>query len=265
MKRIVIHGAAGRMGKRLVALTLDDEQLTLAGATEAAGSAALGEDAGQLAGAAQANVAITESLPGDLQADALIDFTVPASTRSILSQCVSRKLAMVIGTTGLTDADHAAIDDAAEQIPILQAPNMSLGVNLLFALAGQVAARLGDSYDIEIVEAHHRFKKDAPSGTALGLAEAICNATGKSISDDVVYDRHGDDVERQPGQIGMHALRMGDTVGQHTACFAALGERIELSHTATTRDVFAHGALNAAKWLASQKVGRYTMADVLGL
>ncbi|MFW6033418.1 MAG: 4-hydroxy-tetrahydrodipicolinate reductase, partial [Phycisphaeraceae bacterium] len=143
-------------------------------------------------------------------------------------------------------------------------PNMSLGVNLLFALAGQVAARLGDDYDIEIIEGHHRFKQDAPSGTALGIAEAICDATGKSVDKDVVHGRHGEQP-RQRGEIGMHALRLGDEVGRHTACFATLGEEIQLSHKASTRDIFARGALKAAKWLAGQQPGRYAMKDVLGL
>jgi 4-hydroxy-tetrahydrodipicolinate reductase len=171
---------------------------------------------------------------------------------------------MVVGTTGLQDQDHAAIDRAAAGIAILQAPNMSLGVNLLFKIAGEVAKKLGDDYDIEIVEGHHRFKKDAPSGTAMGLADAILKSTGKS-RDALVYDRHGDEAVRKRGDIGMHALRIGDEVGRHTAYFAALGERLELTHVATNRDTFVHGALRAAKWLAGQKPGRYAIADVLGL
>jgi 4-hydroxy-tetrahydrodipicolinate reductase len=171
---------------------------------------------------------------------------------------------MVIGTTGFQDPDYAAIDRAAEDIAILQAPNMSLGVNVLFKIAGEVARMLGDDYDKEIVEGHHRFKKDAPSGTAMGLAEAILAATNKT-RDALNFDRHGDDCVRQRGEIGMHALRIGDEVGRHTAYFAALGERLELTHVATNRDTFAHGALRAAKWLAGQKPGRYRIADMLGL
>jgi 4-hydroxy-tetrahydrodipicolinate reductase len=156
------------------------------------------------------------------------------------------------------------IDQAAREIAVLQAPNMSLGVAVLNRIAGEVARMLGDEYDIEIVEGHHRFKKDAPSGTAMGLAEAILNATGKA-RDVLLFDRHGDNVPRKRGQIGMHALRMGDEVGRHTAYFAALGERLELTHVATNRDTFVHGALRAAAWLANQKPGRYRIADVLGL
>lgn len=262
MISIAINGAAGRMGRRLVALATEDAELRVAGALD---RTEVGQDAGLLAGVKKLDVPVTPSLVKKV--DAVIDFTVPAGTRAAIETCVKTGSALVIGTTGLTDADHKLIDDAAKQIAILQAPNMSLGVNLLFALAAQVAKRLGDDYDIEITEAHHRFKKDAPSGTALGIAQAICGATGKSITKDVVHGRHGDDVTRRRGQIGMHALRMGDVVGEHTASFATLGERLELTHVATTRDVFARGALRAAKWLAApgRKAGRYGMADVLGL
>jgi 4-hydroxy-tetrahydrodipicolinate reductase len=170
---------------------------------------------------------------------------------------------MVIGTTGLKEKDHAAIDVATENIPILQAPNMSVGVNILLKLAALAAQGLGEDYDVEIVELHHRFKKDAPSGTALALADAILKASGKSRKS-LVYGRHGDDDSRQSGQIGMHSLRLGDEVGRHTIYFAALGERVELGHVATSRDTFALGAMRAAKWLSDRKPGRYFMSDVLG-
>jgi 4-hydroxy-tetrahydrodipicolinate reductase len=262
MTSIAINGAAGRMGRRLVALASEDAGLTLAAAID---RTEIGEDAGLLAGVKTLGVPVTPALTKKV--DALIDFTVPAGTRGAIEACLKTGSALVIGTTGLTAGDHKLIDDAAKAIAVLQAPNMSLGVNLLFALAAQVARRLGDDYDIEITEAHHRFKKDAPSGTALGIAQAICEATGKDIIKDVVHGRHGDDVTRKRGQIGMHALRMGDVVGEHTASFATLGERLELTHLATTRDSFARGALHAAKWLAEpgRKPGRYRMADVLGL
>jgi 4-hydroxy-tetrahydrodipicolinate reductase len=263
MPTLAINGAAGRMGRRLVALATEDPDLRVIDAADAPGSEFLGQDAGSLAGVKALGVPVATSL--SKKVDAVIDFTVPAATRAVLPVCVKNGWPLVIGTTGLTPDDHKLIDEAGKKIAVLQAPNMSLGVNLLFALAGQVAKRLGDDYDIEIVEAHHRFKKDAPSGTALGIAQAICDATGKDIKKDVVHGRHGDDVTRQRGQIGMHALRMGDVVGEHTASFAALGERLELTHVATTRDVFARGALRAAKWLAGKPAGRYRMADVLGM
>jgi 4-hydroxy-tetrahydrodipicolinate reductase len=194
----------------------------------------------------------------------MIDFTTPAAMRHWLDVCRTRKIPLVIGTTGLTPADHALIDAASKDIPVLQSPNMSLGVNLLFKLAAQVAQLLGDDYDIEIAEAHHRHKKDAPSGTAMGLADSILKATNKS-RDRLVYTRHDTEEPRQRGDIGMSSLRMGDEVGLHTAYFATQGERLELTHRASTRDTFAHGALRAAQWLAPQPPGRYTMPDVLGL
>ncbi len=263
MPTIAVHGAAGRMGRRLLALVLEDDSLSLAAALERPGHDLAGQDAGVICGLGPCGVVIADAVPQSV--DALIDFTTPAATHAVLAKCVASECAMVIGTTGLNDDDHAAIDEAAGKIAILQAPNMSLGVNLLFALAARAASQLGDAYDIEIVEAHHRFKVDAPSGTALGIAEAICRATGRDPNKVVSYDRHGDDVPRQKGQIGMHALRLGDVVGRHTVSFATLGEELQLTHLAGTRDVFARGALAGATWLAGKPAGRYSMADVLGL
>jgi 4-hydroxy-tetrahydrodipicolinate reductase len=263
MTTLAITGVAGRMGQRLVALAAQDKDVQLLAAIERPDHEAIARDAGEVAGAGQRlNVPVTVDLQATPQV--LIDFTAPASMRHWLKTCRDRRIAMVIGTTGLADADHATIDQAATDIPVLQAPNMSVGVNLLFKIAAEVAAALGDDYDKEIVEGHHRFKKDAPSGTAMGLAEAILKAMGKT-KDALVYDRHGDDVTRKRGQIGMHALRIGDEIGRHTAYFAALGERLELTHVATNRDTFVHGALKAAKWLVQQKPGRYTIADMLAL
>ena len=262
MTTLAITGAAGRMGTRLVALAHADADLKVLAAIDRPDHDRLALDAGEVAGVGKMGLPLTFDMKPT--PDVLIDFTSPASMRHWLKTCRDRGIAMVIGTTGLNDSDHAIIDQAATDIAVLQAPNMSLGVNLLFKIAGEVAKILGDDYDKEIVEGHHRFKKDAPSGTAMGLAEAILKATGKS-RDTLVYDRHGDDVVRKPGEIGMHALRIGDEVGRHTAYFAALGERLELTHVATNRDTFVHGALRAAKWLARQKPGRYAIADMLGL
>lgn len=263
MPSVAVHGAAGRMGRRLIALAVEDDDLNLAGAIEQEGHELLGQDAGILAGLSPLGVPLSDRVPD--QVDVLIDFSIPVATQKALRTCTGQSCAMVIGTTGLTDQDHADIDAATERIAVLQAPNMSLGVNLLFALAGQAARQLGDEYDIEITETHHRFKVDAPSGTALGIAQAICDTTGKDLHRDVVYDRHGDDVPRQRGQIGMHALRLGDVAGRHTVSFATLGEELQLTHIASTRDVFARGALAAAKWLATKPAGRYRIADMLGL
>jgi len=219
---LAIHGAAGRMGRRLIALTPEFDALRLVAAIERPGHELIDASiAAAIDPDADAAVVISDHVPEGV--DVLIDFTAPAAMRRALDGCARAGAAMVIGTTGLSDDDHQTIDDAAALIPVLQAPNMSLGVNLLFALAGRVAKQLGDDYDIEIVEAHHRFKKDAPSGTALGLARSICDATGKDMQTDVVHGRVGDEVPRQRGRIGMHALRMGDVVGEHTVSFGTLG------------------------------------------
>jgi len=259
---IAIVGAAGRMGQRLVALGHEDPALTVVAAIDRADHPLINKDIGDLAGIGPIKVPLTADL--QVLPAALIDFSSPASMRQWIKICRERKIAMVVGTTGLHDSDHAIIDAAAADIAILQAPNMSLGVNVLFKIAGLVAQMLGDDYDKEIVEGHHRFKKDAPSGTAAGLAEAILTAMKKDKSA-LIYDRHGDDCVRKPGEIGMHSLRIGDEVGRHTAYFAALGERLELTHVATSRDTFVRGALRAAGWLAGKKPGRYSMTDVLGI
>jgi 4-hydroxy-tetrahydrodipicolinate reductase len=259
---IAITGAAGRMGQRLVALSRADGGFRIVSATERPGHPALGKDVGEVAGIGTIGVPITAEITGTPKL--VIDFTTPEATRECLAVCRQRKLAILVGTTGLAPQDHALIDEAAKEIPVLQSPTMALGVAVLFRIAGEVAKILGDDYDIEIVEAHHRFKKDAPSGTALGLADAILKATGKT-RDALVYDRHGGDCIRERGEITMHALRMGDEVGRHTAYFGAPGEKLELTHAASTRDTFVYGALRAAKFLAQQGPGRYNLSNVLGL
>jgi 4-hydroxy-tetrahydrodipicolinate reductase len=259
---LAITGAAGRMGLRLIALAKQDGNFNIVGAIEKPDHPNIARDAGEIAGVGPIGTPITHDLARTPHV--LIDFSAPASARHWLDVCRGRRIAMLIGTTGLQWGDQAAIDQAAADIPILQATNMSLGVAVLNRIAAQVAKQLGDDYDIEIVEAHHRFKKDAPSGTALSLADAILKSTGKG-RDALVYGRQGDDVTRERGTVGMHSLRMGDEVGRHTAYFAALGERLELTHVATNRDTFVHGALRAARWLANQKPGRYTIDDVLGM
>jgi 4-hydroxy-tetrahydrodipicolinate reductase len=262
MTSIAITGASGRMGRRLVSLAREAATFEIMGAVVRPDSPSLGKDAGELAGVGSLGLPLTFDLKKTPQV--LIDFTTPPAMRHWLKVCRDRGIAMVIGTTGLHRADHAAIDVAAEVIPILQAPNMSLGMNLLIKMVGEVAARLGDDYDIEVMEAHHRFKKDAPSGSAMGLVESILKATGKDHSA-LAFGRRGDEAVRTRGQIGMHSLRVGDEVGLHTVEFGAIGERLELTHRATNRDTFVHGALRASAWLAGQKAGRYTVADVLGL
>ncbi len=261
--RIAIHGAAGRMGLRLVALGHESDAIQVVGAIDSPGHPQLGCDVGILAGVGAISVPLEDSLAAP--ADVVIDFSVPTATRSGVPQWVKAGSRILIGTTGLTAEDQVLLDEMAQRVAVLQAANMSLGVNILMALSSQVAQQLGDDYDIEIVESHHRFKQDAPSGTALALAESICGATGKSLEQTAVYGRHGDQVPRSVGQIGIHAIRSGDLAGRHTVSFGTLGEELQLSHTATTRDVFVHGALRTAVWLASKPAGRYTMRDMLGL
>jgi 4-hydroxy-tetrahydrodipicolinate reductase len=262
MTSIAITGASGRMGKRLIALAREAAVLQIVGAIVRPNHPQLQQDAGEAAGIGPIGLPLSFDLRPTPQV--LIDFTNPPAMRHWLKTCRDRGIAMLIGTTGLHRVDHAAIDRAAEDIPILQATNMSLGVAVLNKVAGQVARMLGDDYDIEILEAHHRFKKDAPSGTALSLADSILAATGKT-REQLSFGRHGDDVPRKRGEIGVQSVRMGDETGRHTIYFAALGERLELTHVATNRDTFVHGALKAAEWLAAQKPGRYQIADVLGL
>jgi len=255
--RIVLNGACGRMGRILADLIDADDALELVAALEAPGHPGLGGALGK------AGVKVTDAL--DIDADVLIDFSLPAGTMACLAACVARDVAMVIGTTGLTDAQAERVRAAAEKVPVVFAPNMSAGVNLLFSLVGEVARALGPDYDCEIVEMHHRFKKDAPSGTALQLARKIAEATGRSIPADAVFGREGKVGERTPREIGIHAVRAGDVVGEHTVSFTTLGERVELAHRASSRETFARGALRAAKWLLGREPGLYTMLDVLGL
>ncbi|MDD4888958.1 MAG: 4-hydroxy-tetrahydrodipicolinate reductase [Phycisphaerae bacterium] len=259
--RLAVTGAAGRMGMRLVALASADPALKVVAALESAGHAKLGQDAGAVAGAGPAGVAISDELKVD--ADVMIDFTVPAASLAWLRRCQQGGVSMVIGTTGFDAAAERAIEQAGETLAILKAANMSVGVNVLLRVVGELARALGEDYDIEVVEAHHRFKKDAPSGTALALARAIAQATGRSIDRDLVHGRHGKEAMRKRGEIGVHALRLGDTVGEHEIHFGTLGETVKVSHSAHTRDTFAAGALRAAKWLASREPGVYLMQDVL--
>ncbi|KPK83587.1 MAG: hypothetical protein AMJ81_07830 [Phycisphaerae bacterium SM23_33] len=260
MTKIALTGAAGRMGRRIAALALEDKRFRLVSAMEMPGHQAMGSDVGTLCGRGPVGLAVSENLQGDPQV--ILDFSTPESTLAWLAAAREKKIAMVIGTTGLTESQLAEVADSASEIPIVQAPNMSVGVNLLFKIVGEVAQALGEDYDIEITEAHHRFKKDAPSGTALGLARSVCQATGRAMPDVLVHGRSGA-CPRKPGEIGMHAIRLGDTVGEHSVCFGNLGETVTLSHSAHTRDTFARGALRAAEWVAGRKAGLYTMQDVL--
>jgi 4-hydroxy-tetrahydrodipicolinate reductase len=263
--RIALAGCAGRMGRALLEAVLRDPELELAAALEQAGHAALGRDAGELAGAPCGVTVGADVAEALALADVLIDFTRPDGTLASLEACEHLGKAMVIGTTGFRDADRARIARAAQRIPIVMAPNFAVGVNVVFRLAELAAATLGDDYDVEIVEAHHRHKVDAPSGTALRLGELIARALGRDLAGSAVYGREGVTGERDRKQIGFHAIRGGDIVGEHTVLFAGTGERVELTVRSQSRMTYALGALRAAKFLRGRAAGLYEMFDVLGL
>jgi 4-hydroxy-tetrahydrodipicolinate reductase len=259
--RIAINGAAGRMGHRLIHFTVNDEQLQLVAAIDAPGHPLAGNDAGQIAGVGELGVPLTDSL--SVEADAVIDFSLPDGAMAIVAACREKKTPLVLATTALEPPQVEAVHAAAQEIPLLWAPNMSLAVNLTMKLAGMAAAALKDQdADVEILERHHRFKADSPSGTALKFGEIIANEMGQT---DARHGREGRIGERPHNEIGYHAIRVGDNPGEHTIVFGMLGETVELTVRATNRDCYAVGALAAAKFLVGKPVGMYSMADVLGL
>ncbi len=260
--RVAIHGATGRMGQRLIALGWQDDQIELVAALESPEHPKLGEDVGLIAGIGSIGLPVTSEL--DVSADAVIDFSVPDAAAAITATCQDRGTALVLATTGLSDAQNQLVQDAAATIPIVMAPNMSAAVNLTMKLAeaaGEVLKQLPSGVDVEILERHHRFKEDAPSGTALKFGQIISNMMGQSIH---THGRQGHPGVRPRNEIGYHALRVGDNPGEHTIVFGMLGETIELTVRATNRDCYALGALSAARFVAGQSPGIYSMADVLG-
>jgi 4-hydroxy-tetrahydrodipicolinate reductase len=267
--RVAIAGSGGRMGQTLIDAVLSDPGFVLTGALEVADSPILGRDPGERIGRST-GVSVTADIASGIRgADVLIDFTRPAATQSHLAACAQAGVAAVVGTTGLSETDRHSLARFADSIPILLAPNMSVGINVLAKLVEMAARRLGDDYDIEIVEMHHRHKVDAPSGTAVMLGEVAAAALGRDLESAGVYARHGTTGERPPRAIGFATLRGGDVVGEHTVIFAGPGERIEISHKAASRMNFARGALRAADFVAGRlaqgKKGLYDMQDVLGL
>lgn len=264
--RIGVVGCAGRMGRMLIASIDETARAVLAGGTERADHPALGQDPASLAGVAETGTTIVDD-PKVLfdSADVVIDFTLPAATDKHVAVAAATGTPLVIGTTGLAAGHDAAIAAAARSVPILQAANMSLGVNVLLGITRQLAAMLDETYDIEIVEMHHRHKTDAPSGTALALGQAAAAGRGRRMADAAILSREGQTGSRPDGAIGFATLRGGDVAGDHTVIFAGPGERIELTHKASSRHVFAKGAVHAALWLVGRPPGRYTMRDVLGL
>ena len=261
--RLAIHGAAGRMGKRLVALATSDPGFQLVAAIESSRHPDLGRDAGALAGVAEAAVPLTSS--HDFTADVVIDFSLPDSAMALVRSCVAQKRPLVLATTGMTKEQKAEVQAAGQQIAIVWAPSMSLAVNLtmkLASLAGQTLKDVPGGADVEIIERHHRYKEDAPSGTALKFGELIADAMGQTKHQ---HGREGQTGQRPHDEIGYHALRVGDNPGEHTIVFGLLGETIELTVRASNRDCYALGALQAAKFTANQGPGLYSMYDVLGL
>ncbi|MBF0104307.1 MAG: 4-hydroxy-tetrahydrodipicolinate reductase [Deltaproteobacteria bacterium] len=263
---IFVTGAGGRMGKSIIRMVLDDKETILQGASERADHAALGQDAGLNAGCVKAGVAIMTGLDGTLKAKrgVIVDFSSVEATLLHVKIAVERRVPLVIGTTGFNDGEIKKIFKAGDKIPLVFAPNMSIGMNLMFKIAATTAQTLGDKYNIEILEAHHKNKTDAPSGTARRLAQILCEATGRKYPDDVKDYRSGMIGVRAKKEIGMQVLRGGDIVGEHTVYYCGEGERVEIRHMATSRDTFAGGAIRAAKWLYSKKTpGVYGMWDVL--
>lgn len=266
MINIIVTGATGRMGSRITALSKDYRDLKLAGATERKGHDAVGKDIGLIAGIGETGIILTDDLENIIaRCDVVIDFTRTDSSIEHLKLASSKGKAMVIGTTGFSKDQIREIGSLAKNVPVILAPNMSVGVNLLLKVLQDVARVLGDEYDIEIVEAHHRLKKDAPSGTALKMAQVIADAVNRNLDEVAVYARKGLIGERTKKEIGIQTVRAGDIVGEHTVLFGGLGERIEITHKASSRDTFARGALKAALWVHDRPAGLYDMQDVLGL
>ena len=265
MNNIAILGANGRMGRVLIDAVQQDEQAQLASAAVRSGSSLVGADAGELAGIGKIGVGLTDDVAAHINnIDVLIDFTLPEALAANLQFCVAHNKPIVIGTTGLTLAQKQLLKDAAQHIPVVFAANYSVGVNLLLNLVRQTARVMGDTADIEIIETHHRFKKDAPSGTAMAIGEAIADELGRDLNECAVYGREGDTGERTQSTIGFATVRGGDVIGDHTVLFADLGERVEITHKASSRLTFAKGAVKAAIWLVKQPAGLYDMQDVLG-
>jgi 4-hydroxy-tetrahydrodipicolinate reductase len=266
MLDIVVAGAAGRMGSRLVACLQDTPDVRLVAALEAPGHRALGRDAGELAGVGRLGVAVGgDAVAALAPGRVLVEFSMPEATLEHLRLVARAGARAVIGTTGFSAAQRTEIEALSRRAAILVSPNMSVAVNVAFRLLATMARALGDDYDVEITETHHRFKKDAPSGTALRMAEIVAGALGRDLAQTAVYGRQGLPGERPRDEIAILSARSGDVVGEHTVSFGTLGERLELTHRAHSRDTFARGALRAARWMAERPPGLYSMQDVLGL
>jgi 4-hydroxy-tetrahydrodipicolinate reductase len=264
MLSIIIVGARGRMGTALIREVMDSEDLTLGACVDRSGGPGIGQDAGRLGGRPDLGVLVTDELK-PRRGSVVVDFSLPKATENNVNACVEHGIPLVIGTTGLSEDDDRLLTEASASIPIVYAANFSVGVTLLLQLAGVAASALGPDWETELFELHHRFKRDSPSGTALRLGQAVAEATERKFSDVAITDRSSLGRARAPQEIGVFGMRGGDSVGEHTVMFLGEGERIELTHRANDRGIFARGALRAARWAATQPPGLYDMFDVLGL
>ncbi|MFZ3075373.1 MAG: 4-hydroxy-tetrahydrodipicolinate reductase [Psychrobacter glacincola] len=264
--KVGVIGAGGRMGRMLIEATQDNPQTTLSAAIERQGSSLVGADAGEVAAIGRLEIQIVDDLKAVISdIDVLIDFSLPAATEQNMQVCAEHNVAMVIGTTGFNEQQEQVLATASEQVAIVYAGNYSTGVNLSLKLLGLAAKAFGKDADVEVIEAHHKHKIDAPSGTAYMMAEAVAEARGQNLKDVAVYGREGQTGEREAGTIGIHAIRGGEIIGDHTVMFIADGEVVEITHRARARMTFAAGAVRAATWIVQQPVGQYNMQDVLGL
>lgn len=263
---ITIIGGSGRMGRAITRGVRASPEFELMASVARTGGDSVGRDAGELSGTGPMAVTVTDDLSSAVaRADVVLDFSTPDTTDGVVTACCKHRIPLVIGTTGLGEEQRVHIEDAAADIPVILAPNTSVGVNVLFEAVRRVAAALGEEYDAEIFEAHHRHKADAPSGTAIRLGEVIAGTRGRKLSESAVYSREGRIGARESGEIGFSVMRGGGIAGEHTVCFAGGAERLELTHRAASRDLFGEGALRAARWLTGRAPGLYTMSDVLGL
>jgi 4-hydroxy-tetrahydrodipicolinate reductase len=266
MIKVVVAGVSGRMGRRILSLLRDEGEIKVVGATERGGHSILGKDVGMVMGLGELKVHVTDRIDeAAAGADAIIDFTTPDSTLSNAEYASNTRKGMVIGTTGFSEEEKGRLEGLAENFPCVLSPNMSIGVNVMFEVAKRIAELLGDGFDIEIIEAHHRHKADSPSGTALRLGEAVAEATRRNFKEVARFERYGRIGERKRDEIGIQTVRGGDIVGEHTVMYCGIGERIELTHRALNRDNFARGAIRALKWIVGKPPGIYTMKDVLGI
>ena len=266
MINVGVIGAGGRMGRMLIEAVQDNPHTTLTAAIERQGSSLVGADAGEVAAVGHLNVQIVDDLQSVINdIDVLIDFSLPDATEQNMQICAANNVAMVIGTTGFNEQQEQMLATASEQVAIVYAGNYSTGVNLSLKLLGMAAKAFGKDADVEVIEAHHKHKIDAPSGTAYMMAEAVAEARGQNLKDVAVYGREGQTGEREAGSIGIHAIRGGEIIGDHTVMFIADGEVVEITHRARARMTFAAGAVRAATWIVQQPTGQYNMQDVLGL